>query len=133
MKRWSQAEPGDELCHPNAIAQAKAMEGHGYEQVGLPHLTDQEDVMLLEGRAGGVAPARYHRSGQVPDENGVRPEHVFETWPGSPYSDMLPHSETTRQTLAGQAAPRIAIFRGNKPEHAAHGLPLYAARDRLGR
>lgn len=132
--RWSQAQPEDMLCHPNAVAQAMAMEQHGYEQVGGPEdLSDQEDVMMLDGATGGVAPGRYHRVGDDVDANGRRSEHVFEAWPGSAHSDMLPWSKSLRRTQEGEMVPRLAVFRANRPEHAGHGLPLYAARERIGR
>lgn len=134
FKRWSQATPSDMLCHPDAVAQAIAMEAQGYVQIEDPtSLQDQEDVALLDGASGGAALARYHRQGEEVDANGIRSQHVFEAWPGSGNSDMMPYEKTLRRTQEGKDAPRLAIFRSSKAAHYDHALPLYAARDRLGR
>jgi hypothetical protein len=119
-------------AHPDAIAEAKALEAHGYGEIEPKDLNDQDDVMVVSHQNGGVAPARYHRVGDDVDHLGHRSEHVFETYPGSPYSDTISYANTMRETPEGEMRSRIGIFRPSKPEHALHGPLLYDARDRLG-
>jgi hypothetical protein len=125
--RLSQATDYD--AHPRAIAQAKALEAHGYGEVGLDDLTDQDDVMLVSHADGGAAPGRYHRVGDDVDHLGNRKEHVFEVYPGSPYSDTIPYADTMRETPEGEKRSRLGIFRPSKPEHALHGPLLYDIRE----
>jgi hypothetical protein len=118
-------------AHPSAIAQAKALEAHGYGEVTPTDLADQDDVMCVSHADGTVAPARYHRLGDDVDHLGNRSQHIFEAYPGSEYSDCLPYAKTMRTTPEGEAVSRMAIFRPSKEEHALHGPLLYDARERM--
>jgi hypothetical protein len=122
------AEAGEFDAHPDAIAQARALEAHGYGEIQPKDLNDEDDVMLVSHSDGGVAPARYHRVGDDVDHLGNRKEHVFEVYPGSPYSDTLPYADTLRETPEGEKRSRLGIFRPSKPEHALHGPLLYDIR-----
>jgi hypothetical protein len=129
----SLAEPKDAFqAHPDAVAQAKALTAHGYSEIGLDDLTDGDDAILVSHVDGGVAPARYHRTGDDVDHLGRRSEHVFEIYPGSEYSDTLPYAKTLRETPEGEKVSRLGMFRPSKPEHALHGPLLYDARERRG-
>ena len=134
------SEASNRGAHPHARAQAQAMEAHGYQQVDGPSdLTDGDDVMIVSLADGRVGPARYHRHGLDVDGVGRRSSHIFELYPGSPMSDMLPYEQTLRanpdanpdDTGTGEKMSRMGIFRPTTPEHSAHGAPLYAARQAI--
>jgi hypothetical protein len=124
------APPHAGYAHPNAVRQAQALEAHGYTEVGIDDLDDGEDVVVISLATGGLLLVRYHRVGNVPDEHGRRAEHVFEAWPGSPFSDEIAYADTLRTTREGERVARMAIFRPSEPEHAQHGPLLYDARAR---
>lgn len=123
--------PNEFYAHPHAVAEARALEGHGYAEVLPQDLADQDDVMLVDHGTGGVAPARYHRQGDDVDHLGRRSEHVFEVYPGSRFSDTRSYESTMRKTPEGEQVSRIGIFRPSKPEHALHGPLLYDAREKM--
>ena len=114
--------------HPAAIDLAAKMIRAGYVQARPTELEDGEDVVLMDGRNGYVAPARHHRYGDLED-GGRRERCVMEIFPDSPFSRMMPFRHAVAESQEGEPHERMGIFRLTAPEHAMHGEALYASRE----
>lgn len=114
--------------HPNAVDMAESLIRRGYVQSEPSKLDDQEDVIMVDGRNGLVAPGRYHKYGPIADE-GRRERDVLEAFPDSPHAVTIPWHKTLAQSQEGEPFERLALFRLTAPEHALHGQALYANRE----
>lgn len=133
VRRWATMPEDSHLASPAARQQAVAMERHGYVQHDLDELTDGQRMLILDGCAGGVAPAIYHRYGIPHDEHGVRDDHVFETYPESPFAERMSAQGVMETPEKGAPFPRIAFFLGDLPDHREHFSQFYNERDRMHR
>ena len=126
--RWTQ-QP--ELATPPAVETARELEQRFYTQHHPRDLDDREGVIVVDARSGAAAPARYHRAGR-PGVDGHRPQHVFDTYPDSPWAQSLSYADTLVDPSERDRS-RLGIFRLNHPAHLDDVAALYngrALRDR---
>lgn len=135
MIRWSQEPNLGTRLHPDAIKTARALEGRGYTQHDREDLDDHEGIVAVSAADGAHAPARYYRRHKPNGENGIRPEHVVEAFPDSPWAEPLSLDDPSAKTEyePGKWMSKVGLFRLNHPTHLDDVAELYNGRARRHR